>query len=99
MLILETIFKICLPIVTRFSLNGGRRKYVAEIFLEFKEKFLLYGQFCAALPKAQQTLDAVCGKSDAIREDVSRCEQVRILFSSKNLMCLLENVMNTLAYC
>jgi guanine nucleotide exchange factor VAV len=52
---------------------------VAEIFLEFKEKFLLYGQFCAALPKAQQTLDAVCGKSDAVREEVARCEQVRLL--------------------
>jgi hypothetical protein len=50
----------------------GRRKFVAELFLEFKDKFLLYGQFCASLPKAQQTLDMLVSKSDVIKEDISR---------------------------
>jgi hypothetical protein len=59
-----------------FSFKGGRRKFVGEIFVGLKSKFLMYGQFCAALPKAQQALDALCSKSDATKEDVARCEQV-----------------------
>ena len=63
-----------------FSLKAGRRKFVAEVFLDFKSKFLIYGQFCATLQLAQQTLDGLVSKSDTVREDVARCEQVNKLF-------------------
>ena len=53
---------------------------MAEVFLDFKSKFLIYGQFCATLQLAQQTLDGLVSKSDTVREDVARCEQVNKLF-------------------
>ena len=49
---------------------------MAEIFVDYKNKFLLYGDFITSLQKSQQTLDALCSKNEAVREDVSRCEQV-----------------------
>jgi len=54
---------------------GKSRKRVGEIFLEYKERFLKYGEYCANLPKAHQLLESLCAKEIIIREEVTRCEQ------------------------
>ncbi len=55
-------------------MTGKSRKKIGEIFLEFKERFLKYGEYCASLPRAQEVLSALQAKDDAVREEVSRCE-------------------------
>ena len=37
--------------VMQTQTNGKRKRSVPEVFIEFKQKFLIYGEFCAALPK------------------------------------------------
>ena len=48
---------------------------IGDIFANFKIPFLVYGDFCSDLPVAQQTLDAVCDKDDAVAEEVAQCEK------------------------
>lgn len=51
------------------------KRRVGDVFLEFKDRFLKYGEYCAELPRAQETLDALCAKSDDVAEEVARCEK------------------------
>ena len=48
---------------------------IGEVFLEFKQRFLVYGNFCSDLPIAQQTLDSLCDKDEAIAEEIALCER------------------------
>jgi len=63
-------YKDILEAVTRKS-----RKRVGEVFIEYKERFLKYGEFCAQLPKAHQHLEQLCQKNEMVREEICRCEQ------------------------
>lgn len=56
------------------SVTGKSRKRIGEIFLEFKERFLKYGDYCSDLPKALQTLDMLQKKDERIREEIAKCE-------------------------
>ncbi len=56
------------------SVTGKSRKRIGDIFLEYKERFLKYGDYCAQLPRAQETLDQLTTREDAVREEVARCE-------------------------
>ncbi|KAK2141216.1 hypothetical protein LSH36_1139g00015 [Paralvinella palmiformis] len=47
---------------------------IAECFLQWKEKFLLYGEFCAQLSFAQGLLDEICSKDEEIKNKVEECE-------------------------
>ena len=38
------------------------RKRVGEVFIEHKERFLKYGEYCAQLPKSHQLLETLCSK-------------------------------------
>ena len=40
------------------------RKRVGEVFLDHKDRFLRYGEYCANLPKAQQMLEHMCNKNE-----------------------------------
>lgn len=44
------------------ALVGKSQKLLGEVFLDFKLRFLLYGDYCSDLPTAQQTLDSLCVK-------------------------------------
>ena len=56
------------------SVTGKSRKRLGRIFLEFKERFLKYGDYCSDLPKAQQTLDMISTKDERVREEINKCE-------------------------
>ncbi len=56
------------------SVTGKSRKRIGDIFLEYKERFLKYGDYCAMLPRAQETLDALVTRDEAVREEIARCE-------------------------
>jgi len=51
------------------------RKRVGEVFIEHKDRFLRYGEYCANLPKAQQMLDHMCAKNEVFREEITQCEK------------------------
>ncbi|XP_053200489.1 protein vav-like isoform X2 [Panonychus citri] len=51
------------------SSSSGHR--VSSCFLNWKEKFVLYGDYCANLPRAQGLIDQLCSESTVINECIS----------------------------
>ena len=56
------------------SMAGKTRKRIGDIFVEFKERFLKYGEYCSSLSRAQELLDSLMAKDDAVRDEVAKCE-------------------------
>ena len=52
-------------------------KKIGEIFLEYKEKFLKYGDYCSDLPKAQEKLAQLYEKDTDVRKEIEECEKAR----------------------
>ncbi|XP_076302189.1 protein vav-like [Lasioglossum baleicum] len=48
---------------------------LAQVFLDWREKFLIYGDYCANLTLAQNTLQEVCARNEAIDQQVIKCQQ------------------------
>ncbi|XP_011701048.1 PREDICTED: protein vav isoform X2 [Wasmannia auropunctata] len=48
---------------------------LAQVFLDWREKFLIYGDYCANLTLAQNTLQEVCARNEVINQEVIRCQQ------------------------
>lgn len=47
---------------------------IADCFIKWKEKFLIYGEFCSNLPKAQDQVDKICQKDPVIMETITNCQ-------------------------
>ncbi|RUS77444.1 hypothetical protein EGW08_014797, partial [Elysia chlorotica] len=45
-----------------------------DVFIQFKSKLLVYGDFCSNLPKAQERIDKVC-ESEMQRTKIQECER------------------------
>ena len=50
------------------SVTGKSSKRIGEVFVEYKERFLWYGEYCAQLPKATQLLDTLVSMDETIAE-------------------------------
>ena len=68
------------------SVTGKSRKRIGEVFVEYKERFLRYGEYCAQLPKATQLLDTLVSVDETIAEEVSRCEKAAGKFKLVDLL-------------
>ena len=68
------------------SVTGKSRKRIGEVFVEYKERFLRYGEYCAQLPKATQLLDTLVSKDETIAEEVSKCEKAAGKFKLVDLL-------------
>ena len=68
------------------SVTGKSRKRIGEVFLEYKERFLKYGEYCAQLPKATQLLDILINKDESINEEVTKCEMTAGKFKLGDLL-------------
>jgi guanine nucleotide exchange factor VAV len=47
---------------------------IADCFIKWKEKFLIYGEFCSNLPKAQDLVDKLCQKDPTLLEAITNCQ-------------------------
>jgi len=52
---------------------------IADCFIMWKEKLLVYGEFCSNLPRAQDLLDRLCEAKPIVNERVMVC--MLLLFS------------------
>jgi len=68
------------------AVTGKSRKRVGEVFLEYKERFLKYGEYCAHLTRATHLLEALTSKEEQVREEVARCEQTAGKFKLTDLL-------------
>nr|XP_012216162.1 PREDICTED: protein vav isoform X2 [Linepithema humile] len=48
---------------------------LAQVFLDWREKFLIYGDYCANLTIAQNTLQESCTRNEIVNQEVIRCQQ------------------------
>ena len=69
----STFYTQLLDSVAKKSIPNQRN--IGDVFSDFKIRFLIYGDFCSGLPVAQQTLDAICDKDEAVAEEVALCEK------------------------
>ncbi|XP_046365888.1 guanine nucleotide exchange factor VAV2-like isoform X3 [Haliotis rufescens] len=47
---------------------------ISSVFVNYKKKLLIYGDFCSNLPAAQEMIDKVC-ENDVIRNKIMECER------------------------
>ena len=68
------------------SVTGKSRKRIGEVFVDYKNWFLSYGEYCAQLPKATQLLDTLVSVDETIAEEVSKCEKAAGKFKLVDLL-------------
>lgn len=48
---------------------------LSEVFINWREKFLIYGDYCANLTAAQNTIQELCLKNEVVNQEVVKCQQ------------------------
>lgn len=59
----------------RESLSANTKHKMGQVFLEFREPFLIYGEYCSCLLNAIDYLADVCKKNQIIDQLVQKCER------------------------
>jgi guanine nucleotide exchange factor VAV len=49
---------------------GGLQVTLADCFIRWKERFLIYGDYCSNLPAAQETIETLCKSNERIQAGV-----------------------------
>lgn len=71
---LEEVIKVHFALLRAIDLNmvsGGSG--LGKIFLDFKERLLIYGQYCSHMENAQKTLDELIALREDVRIKVEEC--------------------------
>ncbi|XP_069788169.1 guanine nucleotide exchange factor VAV2 isoform X7 [Narcine bancroftii] len=53
------------------SISGGNTLY--KVFLDFKERLLIYGKYCSQMETSQKTLDQLMASREEIRNKIEEC--------------------------
>jgi hypothetical protein len=51
--------------------SGSNRPKLSSVFIDFREKFLIYGDYCSKMTEATDTLRDVCKQSVAVEQLVA----------------------------
>ncbi|XP_021378611.1 protein vav-like isoform X2 [Mizuhopecten yessoensis] len=58
------------------SVATGSGSKIAEVFIKWKSKLLVYGDYCSNLPKAQEKIDDILKRNDTtVKAQVETCEK------------------------
>ncbi|XP_076353877.1 protein vav-like isoform X4 [Tachypleus tridentatus] len=47
---------------------------ISDCFIHWKDKFVIYGEYCSNLPTSQELLDELCNKNEVINQCILRCQ-------------------------
>ncbi|KAJ8347011.1 hypothetical protein SKAU_G00284120 [Synaphobranchus kaupii] len=71
---LEDVIKVHFSLLRAIDMNMvGGGGGLGKIFLDFKERLLIYGQYCSQMENAQKTLDELIATRDDVRVKVEEC--------------------------
>ncbi|KAG5834716.1 hypothetical protein ANANG_G00264540 [Anguilla anguilla] len=70
---LEDVIKVHFSLLRAIDMNMVGGGGLGKIFLDFKERLLIYGQYCSQMENAQKTLDELIATRDDIRMKVEEC--------------------------
>ncbi|XP_066994159.1 protein vav isoform X2 [Anabrus simplex] len=59
----------------RKAVTPGSLVRLSEVFLNCREKFLIYGEYCANLTNAQALIQDVCLRNELVNQEVIKCQQ------------------------
>jgi len=59
----------------RKAVARGSTTRLSEVFLSWRERFLIYGDYCANLTNAQDLVQDVCNRSELVNQEVIRCQK------------------------
>ncbi|XP_065209606.1 protein vav isoform X2 [Planococcus citri] len=48
---------------------------LSEVFLGWRQRFIIYGDYCANLTSAESRILEICSKNEVIKQEVDRCQQ------------------------
>jgi len=54
-----------------YACNTSASKTLGDVFLHWKSRFVIYGDYCANLTKAQDLIDELCAKNDNLCAEVA----------------------------
>ncbi|XP_044728252.1 protein vav isoform X1 [Chrysoperla carnea] len=54
--------------------SGTNQVRLSEVFINWREKFLIYGDYCANLTRAQSQLQELCDRNELFNQEVIKCE-------------------------
>jgi len=57
------------------AVNKESAHTIADYFIQNKEKFLIYGEYCSNLQQAQELLDQICSTMPTVQNLVSVCSR------------------------
>ncbi|XP_075690713.1 guanine nucleotide exchange factor VAV2 isoform X5 [Rhinoderma darwinii] len=57
----------------KISINSGGGGSIGQVFLDYKEKLLIYGEFCSHIEYSQKTLDQLIASRDEVRLKIEEC--------------------------
>ncbi|XP_063243092.1 protein vav [Bacillus rossius redtenbacheri] len=53
----------------------GSLARLSDVFINWREKFLVYGEYCANLTRAQEHVLELCSRSEIFNQNLVKCEQ------------------------
>lgn len=56
------------------STGSAIQQRIASCFIRWKDRFILYGDYCANLPKAQALIDQLCSKNEFLNTKIEQYE-------------------------
>jgi len=59
----------------RKAVARGSTTRLSEVFLSWRERFLIYGDYCANLTNAQDVIQDACNRNELVNQEVIRCQK------------------------
>lgn len=79
----------------------GSSARLSEVFLNWREKFLIYGDYCANLTIAQNRIQDICAHNEGINQEVIVSFYFTLFLSIEafiKLLCRLYNILLFIKY-
>ncbi|XP_040261945.1 guanine nucleotide exchange factor VAV2 isoform X2 [Bufo bufo] len=70
---LEELIKVHLNFLRTIELSMTPGGSIGQVFLDFKEKLLIYGEYCSHIEYSQKTLDQLIATRDEVRLKIEEC--------------------------
>nr|CAD7457409.1 unnamed protein product [Timema tahoe] len=48
---------------------------LSDVFINWREKFLIYGEYCAHLTSAQELIQDLCSRNEVVNQQVIKCQE------------------------
>jgi guanine nucleotide exchange factor VAV len=58
------------PVSTSSTASFSQSKTLGDVFTHWKDKFVIYGDYCANLTRAQSLTEELCAKNESLNQEI-----------------------------